>query len=374
MVDEKLTSFRVNDLLNEQAYEVLSKSQSLEREGKQIYHFEIGQPDFKTPENIVQAGIKAIQDGHTKYGPVLGLSVLRDAIAYNQTFRTGITVKYNQVAITPSGHTAIFAVMSSLINPGDEVIYPNPSFPAYHELTKYLGGVSRYDMRITPKTKLVILCSPSNPTGQVMTKEQMQIIASAARTYGIWVMTDEIYARLVYDNIEYPSYMSYGDPERTIVVDGFSKSYAMTGWRIGHIIAPSGLIDRIEPLLTHLTGGVAPFVQYAAYEALTGSQDSVHIMTTVFEKRRNTMVKLLNEIGLVTCDTPQGAFYCFPNVSAYGKSSQEIADCLLSKGVATLPGTAFGTQGEGYLRLSYATDEDTIKKGLAVMKEALERL
>lgn len=377
----------------EGAYKILAQATKLEREGKNIVHFEIGQPDFPTPQNISAAGIKAIENGETRYSPTLGIHPLRQEIAKQLSETRNITVDTEQIAIAPSGKTAIFTVMSAVLEPGDEVIYPNPSFPTYQILIDYLGAVRKpvplleensfsFDMSAfrklynPKKTKLIILNSPSNPTGGVMPKEDLEEIRDMIKGTSTWVMTDEMYARIIYDDIQYTSFYGFEDVhENTILVDGFSKVYSMTGWRIGYISAPLRIMEKIDYLLTHLAGGTATFTQYAALEGLRGSQDSVNQMVSAFDERRKYIISELNKIDGVSCATPEGAFYAFPNIKSFGKSSAEIANYLLEKGgIATLDGKFFGDYGEGYLRLSYATSMENIKEGLKRMKNALAKM
>lgn len=376
----------------EAAYKVLAKVTKMEATGAKIIHFEIGQPDFPTPKHISDAGIKAIRDGYTKYASVLGIMPLRTAISKMLNETRGIKTTPENIAITPSGKTALFTVMSAVLNKGDEVIYPNPSFPTYEIVTEYLGGVKKpiplleknsfsFDMKVfrkkfSKKTKLIILNSPSNPTGGVMPMKDLQEIADTVKNTNCWVMTDEMYARIIYDKMKYPSFYSLkGVHDRAILVDGFSKVYSMTGWRIGYISAPVRIMDQIDNLLTHLCAGTATFTQYAALEGLTGPQKELHGMVTEFQRRRDYVIKTLNSIKGVTCANPEGAFYAFPNIKAFKKTSQWIADYLLKEArISVLAGTCFGKYGEGYLRMSYATSMENLVTGLSRMKKALEKL
>jgi len=385
-------SRRMSVLAPEGAYKVLAKTVKLEAQGKKIIHFEIGQPDFPTPKNVSKAGVKAIRDGQTRYGPTLGIYPLRQAIAKELSDTRSVEVSADQIAITPSGKTAIFAAMSAVIEAGDEVIYPNPSFPTYEIIIDYLGAVRKpiplleensfsFDMKVfrkqfSEKTKLIVLNSPSNPTGGVMPKEDLEEIRKMVKGTQTWVMTDDMYAKIVFDGIDYTSFYTFADVhENTMLVDGFSKAYAMTGWRIGYISAPLRIMEKIDYLLTHIEGGTASFTQYAALEALQGPQDSVREMVKSFDERRKYVVKAFNEIPGITCSMPEGAFYAFPNVKSFGKSSAEIADYLLEEaGVALLDGKYFGEFGEGYLRLSYATSMENIKKGIEQIATALKKI
>lgn len=383
---------RISKLSVEGAYQVLAKAQSLEEKGKEIIHFEIGQPDFPTPENVSLAGIKALQNGQTKYNPPLGITQLREAIARKISQERNVAVSKEMVAVTPSGKTAIFAAMAAIIEKGDEVIYPNPGFPTYETLIDFFGGIRKpvplleensfsFDMKIfkkllSKKTKLIVLNSPSNPTGGVMPNEVLQEIAELVKKTKIWLITDEIYSHLLYDGKKYESIFSLPKmQERTIIVDGFSKTYSMTGWRLGYLIMPENLTKKMDCLLTHLVGCTATFTQYAGLEALIGPQKEVKKMVIEFEKRRDFVVSELNKISGIVCQKPQGAFYVFPNIKKFKKSSSWLADYLLSEaGVALLPGTAFGKFGEGYLRISYATSMEILKKGVNQIKTALEKL
>ncbi|MCL4382555.1 MAG: pyridoxal phosphate-dependent aminotransferase [Patescibacteria group bacterium] len=383
---------RIKLLRAEGAYQVLAKAEVLEKQGKKIIHFEIGQPDFPTPKNITQAGIKALQNGLTKYNPPLGISPLREALAKKISKERKINVFSDSIAVTPSGKTAIFVAMAATIEKGDEIIYPNPGFPTYETLVDFFGGMRKpiplleensfgFDMRIfkkhfSKKTKLVILNSPSNPTGGVMSKSILMEIAELVKKTKTWVLTDEIYSHLLYDHKEYESIFSLPKmKERTIIVDGFSKTYSMTGWRLGYLVMPPVLTDKIDSLLTHLVGCTATFTQYAGLEALTGPQKEAKKMVFEFEKRRDIVVRLLNNIPGVSCQQPEGAFYVFPNIKKFKKSSAWLADYLLNKAqVALLPGTAFGKYGEGYLRISYATSIENLKEGLKKIKIALAKI
>lgn len=376
----------------EGAYAVLSQATKLEQAGQNIVHFEIGQPDFPTPANIVDAGIKAIQTGQTKYTPPLGIMPLRQALADKVNSTRNLTITPDNIAVTPSGKTAIFVAMAAVLSPGDEVIYPNPGFPTYQTLVDYLGCVRKpiplleensfsFDMvafraAFSAKTKLIILNSPSNPTGGVMPQADLDEIARTIKGQNCWVMTDEMYSQIVYGDKPYPSFYAIpGVQDQTILVDGFSKTYAMTGWRLGYVAAPSSVITQIDYLLTHTIGCSASFTQWAALEALQGSQAPVTHMVAEFLARRDFVVKTLNSIPGIQCPVPEGAFYVFPNVKSLGKTSQELATYLLEKGgVALLPGTSFGEYGEGYLRISYATSLDKLKEGLDRVKKALSEL
>ena len=375
-------------LAPEGAYAVLSKAQELERAGKSIIHLEIGQPDFSTPKHIVEAAVQALRSGKTKYTPPLGIVQLRQSVASFLTSSHG-EVDYRQVAITPSGKTALFAAMAAVVNPGDEVIYPDPGFPTYKTLIEFFGAKPvpiplvetnhfSFDMavfrrRISGKTKLVILNSPSNPTGGVIPRKDLEEIADRIAATRAWVLSDEMYRKILYVNEPYTSIYSLPSMKsRTIIVDGFSKTYAMTGWRLGYLVAPTDIIAKIDYLLTHSVGCTASFTQEAGIAAIEGPQQQVTAMVTEFRKRRDYIVEALNSMKGIICQNPDGAFYVFPNIRAFGRTSKEIARYLLEEGgVALLDGTSFGAWGEGYLRLSYAASMDVLKEGISRIRTAL---
>ncbi len=374
---------RTNHLKAEGAYAVLAKAQSLEAEGYEILHFEIGQPDFDTFPNISKAGIDAINNGKTRYTPPAGTPAFRLAIAMDASKRRGVEIAPEQVVVSPGGKPNIFFPTLALVNPGDEVIYPNPGFPTYEAMIGVAGGIpvpvplveendfsfdlDVFDSLINEKTKLIIINSPSNPTGGIIPKADLEHIAAAAKKYDAWVLSDEIYARIVYDGMEdAPSIYALPDmAERTVIMDGFSKTYAMTGWRLGYGIMPVELARRVGLLLTHSVGSTAEFSQFAGIEALEGDQAQVTAVIAEYEKRRNVIVDGLNSLPGITCQKPQGAFYVFPNIKETGKTSNEFANWALEEaGIALLPGTAFGKYGEGYLRFSYANSVENIEKAI----------
>jgi len=374
---------RTHHLAPEGAYQVLAKAGQLEAAGKEIIHFEIGQPDYETFSNVSLAGIKAISEGKTRYTDPAGIPALREVIAEDAGRRRGITIHPDEVIVSPGGKPNLFFPALALVEPGDEVIYPNPGFPTYEAMIGVAGGVpvpvplleqnsfsfdlDAFDRLINDRTKLIILNSPSNPTGGVIPAPDLEHIARQARKFGSWVMSDEIYARIAYDGLQVASIASLpGMKERTIIVDGFSKTYSMTGWRLGYGIMPKDLARRVGLLLTHSLGSTAHFTQFAGIEAVRGPQDMVDGMVAEYERRRDVIVDGLNRIPGITCQKPQGAFYVFPNIRGTGMTSSALANLILEKaGVALLPGSAFGEYGEGYLRLSYATSIDVIEKGLA---------
>jgi aspartate aminotransferase len=383
---------RIAHLKPEGAYQVLAQARELEAQGREIIHLEVGQPDVDTFSNISQAGVQAIHDGRTRYVPPAGVKELREAIAADAGHQRGMSVDPDQVLISPGAKPNLYFPTMALVEPGDEVIYPDPGFPTYPAMIGAAGGVpipiplveendfsfdlEAFDQSIGERTKLIILNSPGNPTGGVMPLTDLEHIAAAALEYNCWVMSDEIYARIVYEGISAPSMGALpGMAERTIIVDGFSKTYAMTGWRLGFGIMPKALAKKVELLFTHSFGCTAHFTQYAGLEALMGSQEQVDETVAIYRQRRDVIVKGLNDLPGIRCLKPQGAFYVFPNIRATGLSSGELASILLEEaGVALLPGTAFGEHGEGYLRLSYANTVENIEKALHQMGKVLERI
>ncbi len=380
---------RTLHLKPEGAYQVLARANQLETAGKEIVHFEIGQPDYPTFKNISQTGIDAIHDGKTRYTAPAGIPALREALALDAGRRRGMAIDPEEVVVAPGGKPNLFFPTLALVEPGDEVIYPDPGFPTYEAMIRLAGGVpvpvplleknqfsfdlNAFDRLVNHKTKMIVLNSPSNPTGGVIPREDLQHIAKQAQSNDCWVMSDELYTRLVYDNLQAPSIASLpGMKERTIIVDGFSKTYSMTGWRLGFGIMPKELAACVELLLTHSVGSTAHFTQFAGLEAITGPQDMVDNMVSEFQRRRDFIVDGLNAIPGFSCLNPQGAFYVFPNITGTGMDSSQLANLILEKaGVALLPGNAFGPYGEGYLRLSYATSMENIQKGLEKIRAAL---
>jgi aspartate/methionine/tyrosine aminotransferase len=368
----------------EGAYEVLARANKLEAQGRDIIHLEIGQPDFPTFPHINMAGVGAIANGHTRYTAPSGTSELREVIASDFCVRHGVEIMPSEVVVGPGGKPGLFFTALALIEPGngDEVIYPDPGFPTYSAMVEIAGGVQcpvslleensfsfdldEFDKLVNEKTKLVVLNSPANPTGGVMPMEDLLHIAAAAKKYDFWVISDEIYARMAYDGLNVPSIITIpGMKERTIVVDGFSKTYAMTGWRLGYAVMPEDLAERVTLLLTHSIGCTAAFTQIAGIEALTGSQSMVDQMMEIFQVRRERMVSGLNTISGINCQVPEGAFYAFPNIRSFGIPSKELSLRILDEaGVAVLSGTDFGPHGEGYLRLCYANSLENIELAL----------
>jgi aspartate aminotransferase len=388
----KTYSHRIVHLKPEGAYQVLSRSQALEKSGQKIIHLEIGQPDFDTFDNISQAGIQAIIRGQTRYTPPAGIPALKEAIAETYRKERGLNCQLGNVVVGPGAKPLLFFPAMALIEPGDEVIYPNPGFPTYEAMIGVMGGVpvpvrlnekknfsfdlDAFDKLISNRTRMIIINSPGNPTGGVIPTIDLEHIAKAAIQYDTWVLTDEIYSHIVYDGLKISSIAGMpGMMERTIIVDGFSKTYAMTGWRLGYSIMPAGLAKKVDLLLTHSVGCSAHFTQVAALEAIRGPQDRVAEVVNIYQSRRDFIVKGLNDIPGVVCLKPQGAFYVFPNVKAFGVTSSKLAELLMYEaGVAVLPGTAFGKFGEGYMRLSYATSMENIERGLEKISDVFKSL
>jgi len=376
----------------ETAFEVLVRARALEAQGRKIVHLEIGEPDFDTPVNIRDAAKKALDEGWTHYGPSAGLPQTRKAVAEYINKTRGMNYAPEETVIVPGGKPIIFFTILALLDAGDEVIYPNPGFPIYESMINYAGGKAvplpireengfdfdpaEFERLLTPKTKLVILNSPANPTGGVMADATMERVAAALKKFpGAMVLTDEIYSRVLYGGAHRSIASLPGMKERCIILDGFSKTWAMTGWRLGYGVGPKWLIDAIAKLATNDHSCVASFAQIAAIEALTGPQDAVVKMVAEFRRRRDVIVKGLNAIPGITCLTPMASFYVFPNIKATGLKSKVLADALLAEaGVACLPGTSFGSFGEGYLRFSYANSVENIETALASIRATLPKL
>jgi aspartate aminotransferase len=375
---------RMSRLGTETAFEVLNKARALERQGKSIIHLEIGEPDFDTPGNVIEAGVDALHHGWTHYGPSAGLPELRQTIADYVSRTRKVKVSPDEVVVVPGGKPIIFFTILALINEEDEVIYPNPGFPIYESMIHYVGGravpihlreerdfsldVDELAALITDRTKLIILNSPQNPTGGVMQRRDVEQVAQIIGDRNILVLSDEIYSRLLFEG-EHFSIMSVpGMQERTILLDGFSKTYAMTGWRMGYGVMRPDLAAQITRLMTNSNSCTSSFTQIAGIEALRGDQSSVDHMCAEFKRRRDVFVAGLNKIKGFSCRMPKGAFYVFPNIAKTGWKSKPLADALLEQaGVAALSGTAFGEFGEGYLRFSVANS-------LENMQQALDRI
>ena len=383
-------SERMTRLGTETAFDVLVRARQLEAQGKNIVHLEIGEPDFDTPDNIVDSAIYALRHGAHHYGPSAGLPELRQAIA-DETARTrGIPVDPAEVVVTPGAKPIIFFTALALLDPGDEVLYPNPGFPIYESMIQYLGAkavpiplreeknwsldVDELEKRISPKTRLLILNSPHNPTGGVIPAPDLRRIADLSANHDFMILSDEIYRRILYTS-EYQSIASFpGMKERTIILDGFSKIFAMTGWRLGYGIMRADLAQQVCKLQTNATSCTSTFTQMAGVEALQGDQSKPDEMVKIFKERRDFIVKGLNDISGFSCKTPDGAFYVFPNIKKLGIPSKKLADLFLEEaGVACLSGTAFGANGEGYLRFSYANSTEKISEALNRMDKILRK-
>jgi aspartate/methionine/tyrosine aminotransferase len=372
---------RMSRLGTETAFEVLNKARALERQGKDIVHLEIGEPDFDTPENVIEAAVGALRKGWTHYGPSAGLPELRQEIANYVAKTRGVPVATDEVVVVPGGKPIIFFTMLALIDAGDEVIYPNPGFPIYESMIDYVGGrpipiqlredrdfgldLNELASLINDKTRLIILNSPQNPTGGVLSKNDIHAIANAIGDRNVMILSDEIYSRLLFEG-EHFSIMSIpGFKDRTILLDGFSKTYAMTGWRMGYGVMRPDLAAHITRLMTNSNSCTASFTQIAGVEALRGDQSSVDHMRDEFKKRRDAFVAGLNKVKGFSCRMPKGAFYTFPNITKTGWPSKKLANAMLEEaGVACLSGTAFGDFGEGYLRFSVANSLENLNKAL----------
>jgi aspartate/methionine/tyrosine aminotransferase len=375
----------------ETAFEVLAKAKALEAEGREIIHLEIGEPDFDTPANIVNAAVEALRGGHTHYTPANGVPPLRQAIAEEVSKTRDISVHPDQVVVVPGGKPIMFFILLALCEAGDEVIYPNPGFPIYESMINFVGAtpvptpllmekefsfdLDEFEGLVTDRTRLIILNSPANPTGGVLSPDDLARVAEIALARGIPVLADEIYSHILYDEAFASISTIPGMEDLTIILDGYSKTYAMTGWRMGYGVMPVELAQHLTKLMVNSNSCTAAFTQMAGIEALTGPQEGAQEMVDAFRQRRDLIVAGLNQIPGFTCLLPKGAFYVFPNTEGTGKTSQELADYLLAEaGVALLSGTCFGDYGEGFLRLSYANSEDNINKALERIEDAVARL
>ena len=380
---------RINRLGTETSFVVLARARELEAQGKDIVHLEIGEPDFDTAPNIIEAAKKALDAGYTHYGPAPGLPEFRKTIAKVEGDRRGLEFSPDQVVVTPGAKPIMYYAIMAVLNPGDEAIYPNPGFPIYESAIELAGGIpialplteesgfkfsiSDLRERITPKTKLLVINSPQNPTGGILTQEDLRAIAELAVKHDLWVLADEIYGRVVYDGFQnYTIASEPGMAERTIILDGFSKTYAMTGWRLGFGIMPKELAEIVAKLQTNVTSCTASFIQVAGIEALTGPQKWVDDVVEEFRRRRDLIVDGMNSIPGFKCHKPLGAFYVFPNITKTGIDSRTLANRILNEGgVACLSGTSFGRYGEGYLRFSYANSMENIEKGIERIRKLL---
>ncbi len=377
-------------ILIETAFEVLLKARALEAQGKNIVHLEIGEPDFETPSHVAAAGKRAIDEGWTHYGPTQGYPEFREAIAAHVSETRGIQAKASQVCVVPGGKPILFFPMMALLEEGDEVIYPNPGFPIYESMTKFLGATAvpiplvesrgfsfdldRFRDSLTPKTKMVILNSPQNPTGGVIPPEDLQVIADLVRDRDLVVLSDEIYSRIYYDSPPMSIASLPGMQEKTIILDGFSKIYAMTGWRLGYGVMPEWLVDAVNKLMVNSNSCTASFTQRAGLAALTGPQDEPLAMVAEFRRRRDAFIDGLNTLPGFRCAKPAGAFYAFPNIEGTGRTSKQLADELLYEaGVASLNGGSFGSFGNGYLRFSYANSLENLMEAVERMRRHLTR-
>jgi aspartate aminotransferase len=381
---------RAGRLWTESAFQVLARARQLEALGRDVVHLEIGQPDFPTPPHIVEAAVRALRDGKTGYGPAPGIPELREAIAEDVSRRRGIRVRPSQVIVTPGAKAIIFYTVNAFSGRGDEVIYPDPGFPMYSSLIAHAGATPvpivlgeesgfRFDpdefrSRLSPRTKLIILNYPHNPTGGMLAKADLAVVAEEAVKRDLLVLADEIYSNFLYDG-GFTSIASLpGMEDRTVILDGFSKSYAMTGWRVGYGVVPPRFADAYELYQVNIASCTATFSQYAAIEAIRGPQDSLRAMVAEFQKRRDYLVGALAEVPGFRCAPPGGAFYAFPSVHGTGVRSAELASLLLEEaGVAVLSGNSFGRAGEGYLRFSYASSLSNLEKAVSRLKEYFTR-
>ncbi len=373
-------------------FKILEDIKRLEKKRKKIIHFEIGDPDFQTPSNIIRTAHNAMKDGYTHYTSSYGLEEFRKEICNTTKISRGFLPEINQVLVTPGANIAIYYAVLCLVDPGKEVIVPDPGFPTYYSTLKMCNvkpiriplkeknnfrmSPKDIESKITSKTRLIIINSPNNPTGSVMTKEELKQTYEIAEKYDLYLYSDEIYARMIYDNSKFNSPSIYDKcKKRVIISNGFSKSFAMTGWRLGAVIGPKLVIDKMNLLLQTTSSCVSPFIQKAGIEAIIGNQKKIKQMMNKYQKRRDVLVEGLNSIPNIQCIKPQGAFYVFANIKKTGKSSTEIADILLNDaGVAVLPGTNFGKHGEGYIRLCYATNLENIKKGIKLIKNSMRKI
>jgi aspartate/methionine/tyrosine aminotransferase len=382
---------RMDLLQGEGAIETFARAQALERSGRPIIHLEIGEPDCDTPAHIVAAGVEALHAGHTHYTPAPGILELRAAIAAEVAATRGLPVAAENVVVAPGAKPIVFFTLLALLDPGDEVILPDPGYPAYSSVAAFAGArvvpLPLYEDRgfrfdpadlraaVTPRTRLIILNSPQNPTGGVLTEEDFAVVAEVAAAHDLWVLTDEVYRHLIYAGEFHSPVALPGMAERTILLDGFSKSYAMTGWRLGYAVAPLDVAELITRLIINSTSCTAAFTQRAGIAALRGPQEPVAALAASFRRRRDLVVAGLNAVPGWRCAAPAGAFYAFPNITATGLSSQQMADHLLeTANVAVLPGHGFGARGEGYLRLSYANSEANLRAALARIAAAMQWL
>jgi len=377
----------MNRLGTESAFDVLARAKALEAQGREIIHLEIGEPDFDTPDHIVEAAVRALRDGHTHYTPAAGVPELRQAIAQHISSSRGVEVYPEQVVVTPGAKPIMFFTMLALLGPGVEAIYPNPGFPIYESVICFTGATPvalplredknfRFDADefrslVSDRTQLIILNSPQNPTGGVLTRQDLEVVAEVAQERGIMVLSDEVYEQILYEGEHFSILTLPGMGPHTILLDGFSKTYAMTGWRLGYGVMPVELAEQITKLMVNSNSCTAAFTQQAGIAALKGPRDATQGMVAAFQERRDVIVDGLNQIPGFRCAQPAGAFYVFPNVEDTGMSSKAVADYLLEEaGVAVLGGAGFGRYGEGYIRLSYANSIANIQRALERIEQA----
>lgn len=383
---------RMERLRSESAFDVLAKAKMLEAQGKNIIHLEIGEPDFDTPKNIIEKAVWALNNGYTHYTPAPGMMELRKSIAKYISKTRNVDVMPEEVIVGPGVKPVLTATIMMCVETDSEVIYPNPTYPTYESIINFVDAkpvplplleerefsfeVAELERRITPKTKMIVLNSPENPTGGVLTLDDLKYIADLAVKHDLLIISDEIYSRMLYDNYKHQSIISLpGMKERTILLDGFSKTYAMTGWRLGYGVMPLPIAEKLSKIMLNMVSCTATFVQIAGIEALEGDQGEVDSMFVEFAERRDIIVDGLNKIKGITCKKPHGAFYVFPNFSSFGLPSKKIADYLLNEAhVACLEGTAFGKHGEGYLRFSYANSIANINEALSRIENAMGKL
>jgi aspartate aminotransferase len=380
---------RMNGIGTETAFEAAARARALEATGREVIHLEVGEPDFDTPSNIRAAAKRALDDGATHYAPFPGIPDLRTAIADDFTMRRGMAIAPDNVFVTVGGKGVMYYAIMALVDPGDEVIVPDPGYPIYASVTRFVGGTAvplpirqEHDFRldvdelaslVTGKTRMIVINSPANPTGGVLTRDDLERVAAIAREHDLVVLSDEIYSRILYEGAHVSIATLPGMAERTIVLDGFSKTYAMTGWRLGYAIVPDSLAFSFGRLIINSVSSATTFAQVGAVEALRGPQDAVDSMVAEFRARRDLVVDGLNSLPGVTCLRPKGAFYVFPDVSGTGRSGDEIAHMLLHEaGVSTLSGTAFGDVGASHIRLSYANSREAISRAIDKMRTVLE--
>ncbi|MEA4815842.1 MAG: pyridoxal phosphate-dependent aminotransferase [Lachnospiraceae bacterium] len=391
-MDKEMIAERIKLLGTERAFEVYSKAKALEAKGKEMVYLSMGEPDFDTPKNITEVGIKAILEGETHYTSIEGIPEFREAIVNYCKKYKNVDTNIDEIVVVPGGKPTMTYAILSLVNPGDEVIYPNPGYPIYESMIRAAGAtpvalpmteecnfsfdIKKLESLISPKTKMIIINNPANPTGGVSPYEDIKALAELAIKNDIYVLSDEIYDRLYYGNVKPVSVASIpGMKDKSIILDGFSKAYAMTGWRLGYGVMNKKIAESYNLLIANSVSCTATFTQLAGMEALLGPQDSVDSMKAEFKKRRDFFIDALNDIPGVTCKMPDGAFYAFPNIKAFGKTSLEIETHLLNDaGVACLAGTSFGEYGEGYLRLSYANSMENLEKAANRMKASLAKL